>query len=42
MKVLKLSKGQAAYIIAPEDCEVTVSKTSVTQKGKRFFLVRVI
>jgi hypothetical protein len=40
LKVLNLSKGEAAYIIIPEGTNVIMEPTDTRQKGKKFVLVR--
>lgn len=40
MKILKLGKGEAAYIITNDGTTVIVEETATVQNGMRFFLVR--
>lgn len=40
MKILKLDKGEAGYILIPENSVFSFEDTNTVQKGKKFILVR--
>uniref|UniRef100_A0A6H1ZLH5 Uncharacterized protein n=1 Tax=viral metagenome TaxID=1070528 RepID=A0A6H1ZLH5_9ZZZZ len=42
MKLLKLVKGEPAYISIPEDCLLTTEYTSIQQQGKKLVLIRAL
>lgn len=42
MKLLKLKKGEPAYISIPEDCLLSTQVTKTVQNGMKLVLVRVI
>lgn len=39
MKILKLQRGEAGYILIPEGTTLTVSQTETKQNGYKFILV---
>ena len=42
MKLLKLEKGEPAYLLIPNECTVSIDQTTTRQKGMKFILVRAI
>ena len=40
VKILKLKRGEAGYILIPEKATIVVEETNTRQKGYKFILVR--